>query len=200
MIITLGADLWFCLCGVDASFLVFFCYLWVIALGCLIVNASESPPSVAIGGSCQNVFLGIGSWHLGMEVGLMGPTGGRKAGFASNICLVLWKWRQRGRRGSIQQCATDLGMRLGNLMEKRIGSKEQMIVQLLSWLALLYTLIFKINIPIFQVQPSITRLNSEPPTNLVPQDTPLLYFLCSRNDLLTPTDLQRNRCLLCPKL
>lgn len=64
-------------------------------------------------------------------------------------------------------------------MGQKIESEELMIVKLFPWLAWLYMLTFKINIPLLQVQPSITRLRTKPPANLVLQDTLLLYFLRS---------------------
>lgn len=73
-----------------------------MAVCCLVVNSFQILVVAVNRKSIQNVFLCIGSWHVGMGLGwevLRGSKGGRKARCSTSIYLVPWEWGERMRRG-----------------------------------------------------------------------------------------------------
>lgn len=54
-------------------------------------------------------------------MGLRGSRGGRKAGGAMKVCMILWKWAKIGRRGLSRVFATKLGAKLGFETERQLG-------------------------------------------------------------------------------
>lgn len=64
-------------------------------------------------GFLGKMCLGIGNWYLVMGMGWWisrRPTGGRKAGYSSRICLVPWESWQRVRRGQMTwDCDSGIG-------------------------------------------------------------------------------------------
>lgn len=84
-----------------------FCSLYSAALSGMVVVCCLVwiSPGMLIGAfngvSRQNVFLGIGNWHLGTGMGYQGIRGfteGRIARCSTRIFLVPWKWDQKLRR------------------------------------------------------------------------------------------------------
>lgn len=62
-----------------------------MAVCCLVVNSFQILVVAVNRKSIQNVFLCIGSWHVGMGLGwevLRGSKGGRKARCSTSIYLV----------------------------------------------------------------------------------------------------------------
>lgn len=88
----------------------------MVAVCCLVANSFRILVVVDNRKSIQNVFLCIGSWHVGMGLGwevLRGSKWGRKAGCSTSIYLVPWERGERMREaatgGRLQSWEGDRG-------------------------------------------------------------------------------------------